>query len=307
MDRCASVYHDLRSPLNKMKTLFALSLALLAALSAAAADKKIVLVAGKQSHGPGDHEFNAGSMLLAKCLNAVPGIKATVEKGGWPTNETAFEGVDAVLFYMDGGGGHPVAQPARTSKVRELAAKGVGIGFAHYGVEVVAGEPGKAWQELIGGHYEHQFSVNPMWSPEFKTFPNHPITRGVKPFSIRDEWYFNMRFRPDMKGITPILVATPSDDVRDGPYVSPRGPYDHIVKASGREEAMMWAVENPSGQRGFGFTGGHVHKNWGDENFRKVMLNALVWAAKGDVPKDGIASSVTEEDLKANLDPKGKK
>lgn len=290
-----------------MKRFLALALALAAVFSSGAAEKKIVLVAGKQSHGPGDHEFNAGSMLLAKCLNAVPGIKATVEKGGWPADEKAFEGADAVLFYMDGGGGHPVAQPEHLKKVKELASKGVGIGFGHFGVEVVAGEPGDAWKELIGGHYEHQYSVNPMWSPEFKSFPNHAITRGVKPFSVRDEWYFNMRFRPEMKGITPILVATPSDDVRDGPYVYPKGPYDHIVKASGREEVMMWAVENPNGQRGFGFTGGHVHKNWGNENFRKVMLNALVWAAHGEVPKDGIASPVSDEDLAANLDPKGKK
>src|SRR5687768_2545673 len=81
-------------------------------LCLSAADKKILLVAGKVSHGPGDHEFNAGSMLLAKCLNAVPGIKAEVAKGGWPADEAAFEGADAVLFYMDGGGGHPAIQPA---------------------------------------------------------------------------------------------------------------------------------------------------------------------------------------------------
>src|SRR5690349_15653093 len=123
-----------------MKTLFALLLAV-AAMVSSAADKKIVLVAGRPSHGPGDHEFNAGSMLLAKCLNQVPGIKATVEKGGWPSDESAFDGADAVLFYMDGGAGHPVAKPEHMKTVRELAAKGVGIGFAHYGVEVLAGEP----------------------------------------------------------------------------------------------------------------------------------------------------------------------
>jgi type 1 glutamine amidotransferase len=290
-----------------MKTILRAFFALALALNLSAADKKIVLVAGNQSHGPGDHEFNAGCLLLAKCLNATPGIKATVEKGGWPADEAAFEGADAVLFYMDGGAGHPVAKPERMKKVRALAAKGVGIGFAHFGVECSPGEPGTAWQEWIGGYYEHQFSVNPMWSPEYKSFPKHPVASGVKPFSVRDEWYFNMRFRPDMKGITPILVATPSDDVRDGPYVYPPGPYEHIVKASGREESMMWVVENKNRQRGFGFTGGHIHKNWGNDDFRKVVLNALVWAAHGEVPKDGIPSKVTAEELAQNLDPKGKK
>ena len=113
---------------------------------------------------------------------------------------------------------------------------GVGIGCAHYGVEVPKGDPGKAMHEWIGGYYEHAFSVNPMWSPEFKSFPDHPVTRGVKPFSVVDEWYFNMRFREDTKGLTHILVAKPSDQVRNGPYVFPKGPYPHIQEAKGRDE-----------------------------------------------------------------------
>ena len=31
--------------------------------------KKMVLVAGTPSHGPGDHEFNAGTLLLKNCLD----------------------------------------------------------------------------------------------------------------------------------------------------------------------------------------------------------------------------------------------
>ena len=38
------------------------------ALDAAAKAPKVVLIAGKPSHGPGDHEFNAGITLLDKCL-----------------------------------------------------------------------------------------------------------------------------------------------------------------------------------------------------------------------------------------------
>jgi hypothetical protein len=126
----------------------------------------------------------------------------------------------------------------------------------------------------------------------------------VKPFKVKDEWYFNMRFRPDMKGITPILVVKPSDAVRDGPYVAPRGPYPHIQANKGRDEAMMWAVERTDGGRGFGFTGGHFHVNWGNDNFRKVVLNALLWIAHADVPKNGVESTVTESELMSNLDDK---
>lgn len=277
------------------------------ALGASAAEKKILLIAGKPSHGPGDHEFRAGSLLLKKCLDGVPGIKAEVHDMGWPKDESAFDGAAAVLIYADGSGGHPAVQGNHLKLVSDLVKKGVGLGCAHYGVEVLKDKGGAEFLDWIGGYYEHQFSCNPMWKPEFNEFPKHAITRGVKPFAVVDEWYFNMRFREGMKGVTPILVAKPSDAVRDGPYVYPKGPYPHIQDAKGRDEAMMWVYERPDGGRGLGFTGGHKHVNWGNENFRKVVLNGLLWLAKAEVPANGVESTVTEEDLKANLDPKGGK
>ena len=141
---------------------------------------------------------------------------------------------------------------------------------------------------------------------DIKSLPDHPITRGVKPFALKDEWYFNIRFRPEMKGVTPILVVKPSDETRQGTNSSPRGPYSHIVAASGRDEVIAWAVERPDGGRGFGFTGGHNHINWANESFRRIVLNALLWVAKADVPTNGVLSLVTQTDLKANLDPKNK-
>ncbi|MEK7678496.1 MAG: ThuA domain-containing protein [Verrucomicrobiota bacterium] len=276
-------------------------------LTAAAADKKLVLIAGKPSHGPGDHEFRAGCLLLKKCLDQVPGLTSAVYSNGWPHEANAFVDADAILIFSDGGGGHPAIQGDHAKILGELTKKGISLGLAHYAVEVPKEKGGAEFLDWIGGYYEHLFSCNPMWSPDFQKFPDHPITRGVQPFSIRDEWYMNMRFRPEMKGITPILLAKPSDQVRKGPYVYPQGPYEHIVAASGRDEAMMWAVERADGGRGFGFTGGHFHKNWGNENFRKVMLNALLWLAKVEVPAQGVPSSVTTEDLQQNLDPKGQK
>lgn len=225
---------------------------------------------------------------------------------GWPKDEAVLNSADAILIYADGGNGHPAIQGERMQLLDRLSKKGVGIGCAHYGVEVPKGDPGSALHRWIGGHYEHQYSVNPMWEPDFSEFPDHPVTRGVKPFQILDEWYFNMRWRKDMDGITPILSAKPSDDVREGPYVWPKGPYPHIMEDKGRTEVMMWVRERPDGGRGFGFTGGHRHVNWGNDNFRKVVLNALLWIAKVEVPPQGVVSFVSEDDLKQNLDPKGK-
>ena len=223
-----------------------LTAAIFATLPVRGADKRIVLIAGRPSHPPGMHEFRAGALLLQKALAGVPGIKVDVYDMGWPSkmvdgarvdDSAALDNADAVLIYADGGKGNPAIQGDRMKVIDALAARGAGLGFAHYGVEVPAGVPGEAFQRWIGGYYETAWSVNPMWKPEFDKFPNHPVTRGVGPFATHDEWYFNMRWAPDaaLKGrLTPLLVAKPTDEVRKGPYVSPRGPYDHIIAASGQ-------------------------------------------------------------------------
>ncbi|MCC6233709.1 MAG: ThuA domain-containing protein [Verrucomicrobiales bacterium] len=272
----------------------------------AAEPARILIIAGKQSHGPGDHEFRAGSLLLKAGLDRLGGVTTVVASNGWPSSLDAFNGVAAVVIYADGGGGHPAIQENRLHFLDGLSRAGVGLGFMHYGVEVPKGDPGQAMQRWIGGYYEHEYSCNPMWSPEFSQFPDHPVARGVKPFSIRDEWYFNMRFREDMKGVTSILSAVPSEAVRNGPYVWPKGPYPHIQSAQGRAESMMWVREREDGGRGFGFTGGHIHRNWGNESFRKVILNGLLWIARQEVPAQGVDVPVSDLELAQNLDPKGK-
>ena len=300
-----------------LRHLFAFVLLITASMTGFADDpKKIVLIAGKPSHPPRMHEFNAGAKLLASCIQEVPEVKLEVVLNGWPKDESIFEGASAVVFYMDGGGGHEAVQQEgrRLKMIDEWVQKGVGVGCMHYGVEVVPDQAGKEFKRWIGGYYEHMFSCNPIWEPGFTTFPDHPITRGVQPFQVKDEWYFNMRFVNDLPGnqaseesgtkFVPILVASPSDDVRDGPYVYPQGPYRHIEANRGRAEAMMWSVERADGGRGFGFTGGHFHDNWGNDQFRKVVLNAFLWLAHVEVPAGGVESKVTPEQLDANLDPK---
>lgn len=96
------------------------------ALFLEAAEKKIVLIAGRPSHGPGHHEHRAGSLLLEKCLDQVPGITSVVYSNGWPQSADAFEGADAIVIYSDGGGGHPAIQKDRLKLVGDLMNKGLG-------------------------------------------------------------------------------------------------------------------------------------------------------------------------------------
>lgn len=271
----------------------------------ATAKKKVVFVAGKPSHGYGAHEHNAGCLLLAKELQAaMPEIECVVHQNGWPSDTSIFDGASTIVMYCDGGGGHMVNP--HLEFVDTLAKKGVGIVCVHYGVEVPKGASGQKFLEWIGGYFETDWSVNPHWTAKYEKFPDHPISRGVKPFEINDEWYYHMRFREEMKGVTPILSALPPKETLsrgDGPHSG--NPAVRQAVAKGEVQHMAWAAEREDGGRGFGFTGGHDHWNWGDPNFRKVMLNAIVWTAKAEVPTNGVESpKVTLPDLEVNQDYK---
>jgi hypothetical protein len=256
---------------------------------------KIVLVAGRPSHGPGEHEFFAGCALLMKILKETEGVFPVMARDGWPKNPKTFENARTVVFFMDGGGGHPVIQRGHKDVVQKLMDEGVGFVNLHYAVEYPK-EHAPAVLSWLGGYYETGYSTNPHWDAEIKSLPEHPITRGVKPFSIRDEWYYNIRFAPEMKGVTPIVKAPPPDNTR-GTAAAKEFP--------GREEILAWAYDRANGGRSFGFTGAHFHRNWGDESFRRLVVNAILWSAKLNVPTEGARVNLDPADLNRNLDRKG--
>jgi hypothetical protein len=118
-----------------------------------------------------------------------------------------------------------------------------------------------------------------------------------------------MRFADVSKGSrTDMLSAIAPDSTmsrKDGPHEG--NPTVRAEVAAQKPQSVAWAFERKDGGRGFGFTGGHFHKGWANDDQRKLVLNALLWTAKAEVPATGVPSKVSEEDLAANLDPKGKK
>jgi type 1 glutamine amidotransferase len=287
-----------------MKFYFTLLLSLVC-LAAQGANKRIILLAGHPSHGKGEHEFNAGCHLIKECLDKIPGVTTEIYNDGWPKNEAVLNGAAAIFSFADGGEGHPFNRPERLALIDSLMKQGVGLGCGHYAVEVPKGPAGDKFLEWIGGYFEMNWSVNPTWDAHFTQFPKHPITRGVKPFHIMDEWYYHMRFPADMARVTPILSEVPPKNTVQATDSTHGGnPAVRAAVAKGEPQHLMWAIERPDGGRGFGFTGAHYHKNWGDPNFRKLLLNAILWSAKVPVPENGVECSVSDEDLKKNLDKK---
>ncbi len=278
--------------------------------------KKVVFIAGQPSHGYGAHEHNAGCLLLADRLQSAATndglpIITTVYRNGWPADPTALDNADTVVVYCDGGGGHFLHHNGEVFE--DIMRRGVGLVCIHYGVEVPVGISGQRFLNWIGGYFETHWSVNPHWVAKFDSFPDHAVARGVEPFEVNDEWYYHMRFSPEMTRVTPVLTAMPPPETlsrKDGAHSG----NPHVRKSvlqDNQPQHLAWAFVRGDGVgRGFGFTGGHFHNNWRNDNFRKIVLNAIVWTAHADVPALGVTSATpTEEELAANQDyPKsGKK
>jgi type 1 glutamine amidotransferase len=296
----------------KLKTLLSYSSAVilisLLVLPASSAEKKIVFIAGNPSHSPGEHEHRAGCMLLANHLNhsGLP-IKAIVSCKGWPTDESLLQNAAAVVIYADGGEGHLALK--HLDKLEKLAKEGVGIGCLHYAVEIPSGAAGKTLCNLIGGYFETQWSVNPHWQAEFK-LPPHEITRGIRDFKMTDEWYYHLRFSPEMRGVTPILTALPPPESLsrpDGPHEG--NPHVRSAVLDRKEpQHVMWAydrLQEFGSGRSFGYTGGHFHKNWQQDDNRRLVLNAITWIARIEIPAGGVVSlTPSAAEMAANLDEK---
>lgn len=241
----------------------------------AAAD--VLLVAGPVSHGLGEHEYLAGANLLVQLLEQSPGVRAASLEHPWPEDSAIFAGKRSIVLLTNGNTSHPFTRSERMDALEPYVAAGMGLVAIHWSVHLPPREESRnlAW---LGGFYHEDVSVNPKWTARFTALPEHPITRGVTPFELRDEWYYNMRFAPERDGLTPILQAVPPDSTRETADAR---------MYPGRAETTAWALERQDGGRSFGITGAHFHDSYGSPEFRRIIVNAILWTAGHDVPAAG--------------------
>ena len=236
---------------------------------------RIAMIAGKKSHGPGEHEYKKALESLARQLQKENEfIDVRVHFDGWPTDDEMLKGADTMVFYTDGSDrkeqDHPLLGGGRLKFVGKILDKGAGLVCLHYSLFVPRAPAGDKFLEWIGGYFDYESGDTPnKWyskieTRDFKIFPAaaHPITKGVEPFTMKEEFYFKMRFTEQKEKLTPIATFDP--EKKDW------------------EKVVGWAFERPNGGRGFGYTGGHFLKNFDDPNARRLLLNAILWTAKAD-------------------------
>jgi hypothetical protein len=254
---------------------------------------KIVLLAGAPSSKPMAHEYFAGCALLLEWLRLQPGVWPVLARG-WPTDERVLEGARCVVYFGDGGGKQPFAEPRRWATLRRLLDGGAGLVLLHQAMDFPAGPDGAAIRGWLGAVYHSDIGSRGHWDMEFTDIPAHEVTRGVRPFAApADGWLYNLHFAP--AGVTPLLRGAVPDKSRSTADAK---------RHPGRAEVIAWAHQRPEGGRGFGFTGADLHRSWSYPSQRTLVLNGILWSAGLPVPAGGVQVDLDPAALERNLDLK---
>lgn len=255
------------------------------ALAQVQATHRIVLLTTAKTHGPGEHEHTKNARLIKAMLEHcnVKGITVSIYQI-WPEDETVLDSADLVMTLSDGRDGAdegmpqvPFMTPARMQTMEKLMKRGCGLATYHFSTFAsdLYGEKVLQWN---GGYFDWQdetgkrnwYSAITTTTADVTIPAKHPVTNGVKPFRIEEEFYYNLRFTENDPRLQQLAVV---------PALNGR---------PGTGNTVAWAVQRSGGGRGFGTSMGHLYKNWMNADFRTFMLNGIAWAAGITIPAGGI-------------------
>jgi type 1 glutamine amidotransferase len=234
---------------------------------------RILFIGKDPDHPYGSHMYMHTCGMLAKCVELTPDVEAVVSNG-WPKDAKTLEGVKTIVVYTSPAAELLLEGPHR-AQVDELMKKGVGLVTIHWASSVNKNNfdrLGATWLGYLGGTWVSNVGLSGGKSPLKQLLPDHPVCRGWKEYEIDDEYYLD----PVIKQAKPLLQVRDRKD---------------------KEVIVGWVFERPDGGRAFGTTLGHPYKNFQIEAFRRMVVNAILWSAHVEVPKDGAPVNLPEKDL----------
>ncbi len=242
-------------------------LPLLAIVSVFAADApaplRVFLRCGPKTHGPGDHDHPAFARDWQPLLTQA-GMKVSVgdadAKGvqTFPSDEELAR-TDVLVIHRQGGGDF---KPDERARVAKFAARGGSFVVIHAGA--VAGNDASAdfYKDLVGGSWRQKVTKWREGPMELKFVDKeHPISKGVADFGMKDEIYYDMDLRAD---IHPLATAPTPKKVGDG----------------FEAQTQLWTYERPGAQRAFVFIPGHTYVNFSRSDVKLLLFRGIAWAGR---------------------------
>ena len=256
--------------------------ALLALVTASAAEdarpKRLLLLAqGPDGHPKGTHEYVAGQTILEACLRNVPKLEPTIVKadGDWPEGPELLAKADGVVLFVSEGAKWIGTNPARRAAFAELAKRGGGLAVLHWGMGTKPAEHIDSFVALFGACHGGPDRKYKFLETQVRVAaPDHPATKGLADFTIKEEFYYELKQLPEAK-LTPLLTAA----------------------IDGQTPMVAWAWERPDGGRSLGYSGCHYHENWQRPEYRRFISQSVLWTLKIAPPEAGFPANVPAETL----------
>lgn len=252
---------------------------------------QIAILAGDKSHASGHHEYIKSARLIKTMLEKhAPGkVKVSIFYD-WPEDVTILDNMHTIISISDGRDGDLYKEashilPERVPIIEKQMKRGCGLVAIHFST-FASNAVGDQMAQWNGGYFDWQDDQGKRnWYSNIANLdaevqlstPNHPINNGVQPFQLAEEFYYNIRFPENEPGWR-ALVNVPA-----------------INSKQANGNVVAWAIERKDGGRGFGTTMGHHYVNWKNRDFRKLLLNGIIWSAGMPVPTNGIEAPFYED------------
>ena len=224
--------------------------------------KRVLLIGqSPDSHKPTTHEYMPAVALMYTLLSRVDGIQPVVVKadGKWEGGPDLLDSADGVFLFASEGAKWISGDKKRLAAFQRLAKRGGGLSCWHWGMGTREAPPIEAFVNLFGGSHGGPDRKHKVMDVDVAVAtPQHPVVQNIKPFHIKEEFYYALKFGKNPNRITPLLT----------------------IKQDGGTHAVGWAWERTGGGRSFGFSGGHYHDHWRNEAYRRLAVQGVLWTMK---------------------------
>jgi type 1 glutamine amidotransferase len=233
---------------------------------------RVFIHAGLKTHAEGQHDY---PQFLADWSKLLTNRGAIVDGGLHFPSARELANVDVMVIYKGDAGYLSVEDKATLDNYLR---RGGGVVSFH---DSLCGPDPEFFSNVVGGAKKHG-EVNYTLEadvPYTIVDKEHPITKGMADFSIKDEAFFLMTWSkaPEIHPLaTAVMAATPSAGTHKGEVVP-----------------QLWTYEKtllPGAQpfRAFVWMQGHNYSNFSTPEIQAMLLRGIAWAGKH--PADALAT-----------------
>jgi hypothetical protein len=266
--------------------------------------KVIYFLSGPKDHAwNGRHETEKDLLVLQRCIDSITnikGVKIVTKFIAKRTEHDINDIKDAAAIIIECSSESSTTKfqtnplfPANTSpknntydkdvlaylnQLDSLHKAGMGIMILHWGIATDNQRARDYYISWFGGSSMPNYTQNPLgfWSiTPMDAGKKHPIMQGVGAWTYKDEIFSR-------------LVVTPGDEKHRTNLLMGETPRSNMGAIAPR--CVAWAYQDGL-SRGLLWGGMDYHAGLLDENYRRFLMNAIVWTAGIEVPKGGVKSS----------------